>query len=58
MNGDRIDQYTVIRLLGKGGMSEVYLVEDNLGRRYALKVLSARLTGDYSLREWYSIKKE
>jgi sulfatase modifying factor 1 len=51
MNGDRIDQYTVIRLLGKGGMSEVYLVEDNLGRRYALKVLSARLTGDYSFRE-------
>lgn len=50
-NGTKINQYTVIRLLGKGGMSEVYLAEDNLGRPYALKILSARLTEDASFRE-------
>ena len=54
--GDRIDQYTIIRSLGAGGMSEVYLVEDNLGRHYAMKVLSARLTGDDAFRERFKVE--
>src|SRR5437764_14523686 len=44
------DAYTVERELGGGGMSRVYLVEDNrLRRRIVVKVLSADLAADVSL---------
>src|SRR5262245_10555397 len=44
--------YTILRLLGVGGMGEVYLVEHpRLPRREALKVLPAELTGDHEYRE-------
>ncbi|MDQ7823652.1 MAG: ankyrin repeat domain-containing protein [Candidatus Eremiobacteraeota bacterium] len=37
--GSEIDgRYTVLQLLGEGGMNRVYLVEDKKGRRFALKV--------------------
>ncbi len=40
--GDVIGHYELIRLLGKGGMGEVFLARDNeLGRRVAIKFLSA-----------------
>ncbi|HVT03034.1 MAG TPA: protein kinase [Thermoanaerobaculia bacterium] len=41
----KIDRFTIVRLIGRGGMGMVYLAEDpRLGRKVALKVLS-----DYDL---------
>ena len=38
--GDLVDHYQVVRLLGRGGMGEVYLARDTkLGRKAALKVV-------------------
>ena len=45
-SGDPFGPYVVVRLLGRGGMGEVYEVEDRANsRRVALKVLSNRLSG-------------
>ncbi len=43
--GERLGDYQVLRLLGRGGMGEVYLAEHSrLGRQYALKLLPAQLS--------------
>ena len=50
--GEVFAGYTILRLLGSGGMGEVYLVEHpRLPRREALKVLPAELTNDQEYRE-------
>ena len=43
--GSKFGDYTVVKLLGKGGMGEVYLVEKD-GINYALKLLSNKIAKD------------
>ena len=44
--GEVIDRYRVVRLLGRGGMGQVYEVEhETLGTRHALKIIPHELAG-------------
>ncbi len=53
--GDVFAGYTIVRLLGSGGMGEVYLAQHpRLPRRDALKVLPAALTADREFRQRFS----
>ena len=45
--GQTFSHYRIERLIGRGGMGEVFLAEDlNLGRKIALKVLPAGMASD------------
>lgn len=53
--GDVFAGYTIVRLLGSGGMGEVYLAQHpRLPRRDALKVLPTALTADGEFRQRFS----
>ncbi len=45
--GEMADHYKIIRLIGRGGMGEVYLARDmQLGRKVALKIVHSGALGD------------
>ncbi len=45
--GDLVDHFKVVRMVGRGGMGEVYLARDTkLGRKVALKVIRPEMLGD------------
>src|SRR2546425_9553153 len=46
--GKQLGQYRIDALLGRGGMGEVYVAQDKLGRKVALKLLTQRFPGDKS----------
>ena len=46
--GEHLGQYRIDRLLGRGGMGELYVAQDKLGRSIALKLLTQRFPGDKS----------
>ncbi|MGO9253113.1 MAG: protein kinase domain-containing protein, partial [Mycobacterium sp.] len=51
--------YTILRLLGTGGMGEVYLAQHpRLPRRDALKILPQTTTGDSGFRERFHREAE
>src|ERR1700758_3083066 len=54
-NGALFAGYTIVRLLGTGGMGEVYLVEHpRLPRREALKILPADVSTDPKYRQRFA----
>ena len=49
--GSSIRGYTIESLLGRGGMSTVYIAEDaKLGRKVALKIMSEELSENEAFR--------
>src|SRR5262249_33793611 len=46
--GKQLGQYRIESFLGRGGMGEVYVAQDKLGRKVALKLLTQRFAGDKS----------
>jgi serine/threonine-protein kinase len=54
-DGARFAGYTIVRMLGSGGMGEVYLAQHpRLPRRDALKVLAASVSADNAYRERFN----
>ena len=55
--GDKIKHYEILRLLGKGGMGEVYLAHDSvLDREVAIKLLPETMQKETDARERFCEK--
>ncbi|MEU4827527.1 serine/threonine-protein kinase [Actinomadura sp. NPDC023710] len=50
-HGRRLGPYTLIRVLGTGGMGTVHLADDPSGRKVAIKVINRRLADQPKFRE-------
>ena len=50
MQGKTINGYTLQRLLGKGGMAEVWYAENKIGKKAAVKVLLNKLCDDEGIK--------
>lgn len=58
-DGQEFAGYTIVRLLGAGGMGEVYLAQHpRLPRRDALKVLGPAVSADEEFRQRFSLEAE
>ena len=58
-SGAKFAGYTIVRLLGRGGMSEVYLAQHpRLPRRDALKIMPEMTTADSGYRERFHREAE
>ena len=51
MKGKTIHGYTVIKLLGKGGMASVWYAENSLGKSAAIKVMHKKFADDETTKE-------
>ena len=51
MNGKTINGYTLESQLGVGGMAEVWLAENKIGKKAAVKLLLPKLCGDESVKQ-------
>lgn len=49
--GQSIGNYTLQSSLGEGGMAEVFLAKNNLGKRFTVKVLKPELFGKAAIRQ-------
>ncbi|MBE3002453.1 protein kinase, partial [Nocardiopsis sp. HNM0947] len=52
--GQALGGFRIDRSLGRGGFGEVYLAEDDAGRRAAVKVLHASWAGDTEMRRRFA----
>ncbi len=53
--GFQFDQYRIVRLLGRGGMGEVYEVEHRaIQQRFALKLILERLSSRPGVKEHFA----
>jgi serine/threonine-protein kinase len=58
-DGQAFAGYTILRVLGTGGMGEVYLAEHpRLPRRDALKVLGTQVSNDAEYRQRFNQEAE
>lgn len=49
MQGKNVNGFTLLRLLGAGGMSEVWLSENKLGKKAAIKILLSKFCDDQNV---------
>lgn len=55
--GDTLGQYEVVRLLGRGGMGEVYEVEHvSMHKHYALKILPRAATASAGFNDRFRVE--
>ena len=54
MQGKTINSFTLQRLLGKGGMAEVWYAENKIGKKAAVKILLSKYCDDDNVTSRFS----